>query len=270
MTELKIVICDDEQLAVERLGRMLRGLPDVELVRSFLSGEELLTEFDGGADIILLDVEMPKVDGFDVAEALSRRHWPDDGGAPLLILVTAHSEFAVDAFDSGAIDFLTKPVRLTRLERALERARAAVEARQAHRRLAEVAVQLDRLKQLHPDRGDEPHLWVRRGSQLIRLNVSEIDWIAAEGECARFHSGTDSYLERLSISAVAAQFGQFVFVRIHRSAVVNADRIESLTRTRWGSLQLLLRTGTELRVSKSFQPGVRELLQRKAPSRIST
>lgn len=258
MSRLRVIVCDDEPLAVDRLRRMAEGLPELELVRSFTSGEELLAEFKGSADVILLDIEMPKLDGFDVVEALSRTDWSDPGEAPLIIFVTAHSEFAVDAFDSGAIDFLTKPVRLSRLERALERARRAVEDREARRRLAQVAAQLGTLKRLHSE-ADEPHLWVRKGPELVRLNISEIDWIGAEGECVRYHSGEHSYLERLSISAVAQQLEPLGFVRIHRSAIVNADRIESFSRTRWGSPQVRLRSGAELRVSKSFQSAVRKL-----------
>ncbi len=93
----------------------------------------------------------------------------------------------------------------------------------------------------------------------MRLDVSKIDWIAAEGECVRIHSGEETYLERLSISAVAQRLSELGFMRIHRSAVVNADRIESMTRTRWGALKVRLRTGTELRVSKSFEPLVKGL-----------
>jgi DNA-binding LytR/AlgR family response regulator len=260
---LKAAICDDEPLAVERLERMLNGLPGVEVVGTFLSGEMLLSDFPEGADLIFLDVEMPKLDGFDVVEALSRREWsegdnPSDG-APLVICVTAHSEFAVTAFDCGAVDFLTKPVRLSRLETAVERARAAIENRQARRRLGELVEQLAAFKDRQSSTDQEPSLWVRKGSQRVRLDLAKVDWISAEGECVRFHSGGESFLERSSISSVADRFGPFGFVRIHRSAIVNSARIESLGRTRWGSLQLRLADGSELRVSRSYQDALRKL-----------
>lgn len=255
------MLCDDEPLALERVGRMLAGLPKVEIAGAFLSGEELLARIDGEIDLLLLDVEMPKLDGFDVVERLSRR-----GETPLVIFVTAHSEFAAGAFDSGAVDFLTKPVRLNRVERALERAREALENREARRRLAEIADQLDELKRLRAGVEDEPHIWLRKGARLVRVDVTEIDWIAAEGECVRFHCGADSYLERQSITAVEQRLSPFGFVRIHRSAVVNAGRIEALSRTRWGPLQVRLRDGPELRVSKSFQPAIRKLLQDAVPT----
>lgn len=264
MSALRVALCDDEPLAVERLRRMLKRLPGVEIGGAFLSGEDLLAEFKGGIDALLLDVEMPKLNGFDVVDVLSRRTWSVGEKAPALIFVTAHSEFALDAFETGAIDFLTKPVRAAKLERAIDRARSAVENRQARRRLAEVAEQLNALKAAHAKAADEPHLWVRRGPSRIRLDVSKIDWISAEGECVRFHCGEESFLERQAMSAVEQRLAAFGFVRIHRSAIVNPDRIERLVRTKWGSLQLHLRDGSEVRVSKSFQPAARRIVEGRA------
>jgi DNA-binding LytR/AlgR family response regulator len=255
VTALRAAICDDEPLAVERLERMLRGIESVEVVQTFLSGEELLAGFSG-ADVLLLDVQMPKLDGFDVVEALSRREWENGDEAPLVICVTAHPQFAVDAFDFAAVDFLTKPVRLSRLELALERARAALEDRQSRRRLPQAAGQLEPQK-AHLD--EEPHLWLRKGATRVRVDLEQIDWVSAEGECVRFHSGDESFLERQPIGEVARRLAPQGFVRIHRSAVVNRARVDALERTRWGSLQLRLRNGAELRVSRSFQPAVRSL-----------
>ena len=260
MRVLQTAICDDEPLAVERVQRMLSGLDGVEVVATFLGGEALLSAFPAAVDLVFLDVEMPKLDGFDVAEALSRRSWSEQDQAPLIICVTAHSEFAVTAFDCGAVDFLTKPVRLSRLETAIERARTAIENRQARRRLGEVAEQLAALKAANPAvEKPEPILWVRKGSQRVRLDLAAVDWIAAEGECVRIHSGGESFLERTSISALADRVGPFGFVRIHRSAIVNPARIEAIDRTRWGSLQVRLSGGAELRVSRSYQDAVGKL-----------
>ena len=260
MTPLRIILCDDEPLALDRLERMLNALPGITVTGKYLSGEALLAGFSGGADLLLLDVEMPRMDALDVIEALGRRDWPEVDQAPLVIFVTAHSQFAVDAFDSGAVDFLTKPVRLSRLELALERARNALADRKARRRLAEIGDQLARLKLREADQ-EPPHIWVRKGSQRVRIEAADIDWVAAEGEYVRFHCGAESYLERQSISAVERRFAPLGFVRVHRSALVNAARIERLSRTRWGALELHLAGGAKVRVSKSFQPAVRQLLR---------
>jgi DNA-binding LytR/AlgR family response regulator len=258
LSALRVAICDDEPLAVERLERMLRGLDSVEVGQTFLNGEDLLSRFDG-ADVLLLDVQMPKLDGFDVVEALSKRDWADGQEAPLLICVTAHSQFAVDAFDFGAVDFLTKPVRLSRLELALKRALQVLDNRDAKRRLSEASEQLASMKAGDVGPGEEPHLWLRKGSSKVRVELARIDWISAEGECVRFHSGEDSFLERRSISDVARQLKSSGFARVHRTAVVNRASIEAVDRNRWGSLRLRLRSGAELRVSRSFQAAVKDI-----------
>jgi hypothetical protein len=116
-----------------------------------------------------------------------------------------------------------------------------------------------------PDGADHPHIWLRDGSGRVRLDVSEIDWISAEGECVRFHCGARTFLERLSIRAAADKLGELGVVRIHRSTLVNSQRVEGLTRTDSGALQVCLTGGTELRVSKSFQPEVRKLAERLKP-----
>ena len=115
------------------------------------------------------------------------------------------------------------------------------------------------------DAQDDPHIWLRSGSGRVRMDVSDIEWISAEGECVRFHCGERTFLERLSISAAAEKLEGLGFVRIHRSTLVNSGHIEGLSRTDWGALQLRLDSGAELRVSKSFQPQVRKLAERLKP-----
>jgi hypothetical protein len=112
---------------------------------------------------------------------------------------------------------------------------------------------------------EAPHIWLRSTSGRVRVDVAEIDWISAEGECVRFHCGGRTFLERLSISAAAEKLDGLGFVRIHRSTLVNSQRIEGLARTDWGAMQVRLTTGDELRVSKSFQPEVRRLAERLKP-----
>lgn len=142
------------------------------------------------------------------------------------------------------------------------------------RRLAELAHEADRarrtasryrleLEQRAGTAGDEPHLWVRRGGERVRLDLARVDRLAAEGECVRIHCGDQSFLERMSLGAAAEKLAPYGFIRVHRSMVVNSDWIESLRRTQWGSLQLRLRSGAELRVSRSFESSVRDLVQRR-------
>jgi DNA-binding LytR/AlgR family response regulator len=108
----------------------------------------------------------------------------------------------------------------------------------------------------------DAHIWLRSGPSRVRVDVSAIAWISAEGECVRFHCGDRSFLERLSMRAAAEKLDGLGFVRIHRSTLVNSQRIDGVTRTDWGAMKLRLTDGTELRVSKSFQPQVRKLAER--------
>ena len=263
MAPLRVIICDDEPLALDRLGTLIAQCSGVELAGSVLGGRELIAEVQRSApDLILLDIEMPHVDGFDVIEALSRLSWPADSGPPLVVFVTAHPEFAVDAFESGALDFISKPVRLSRLERALARAREAAEQREARRRLADLSQQLEELKRMRREAGEDHHLWVRRGSDRVRLDMASVDWIAAEGEYVRLHVGGDTFLERGAISDAQARFESLGFVRVHRSAIVNPDRIAGIETGQWGGLKIRLGTGALIPVGKTYRPAVRALIRR--------
>lgn len=265
MPDLRVALCDDEPLALERLERMLKGLADVEVAGCFRRGEEFIAvATEVRADVAFVDIEMPKMDGFDVVENLSSMTWRAGREPPLIVFATAHPEFALQAFDTGALDFLAKPVRLSRLVRAVDRARAALADRQARIRLRELSSQLDELKRTRAHRDEEPHVWVRKDGQLARLDVATIDWVSAEGECVRFHTESESFLHRGTLSSVATQFECAGFLRIHRSAVVNAQRISSLSRTRWGALQIRLQSGPELRVSRSHEARVLQAVRGKS------
>lgn len=260
MTMLRILMCDDEPLALDRLAGLLGQCSDVELVGRMLGGQALLDEIAALApDLVLLDIEMPKLDGFDVVEALSRMDWPAPAAPPLIVFVTAHPDMAVHAFDSGALDFISKPVRLSRLEQALSRARQAAAQREAGRRLQELSGQLDALKAARAGSGEARHIWVRRGAEMVRLAVDLVDWVEAESEYVRFHAGKDSYLERGSLTETAELLGPFGFARVHRSAVVNPARLASIERKRWGGLVLHLASGARIPVGKTYRDVARSL-----------
>ena len=260
MTPLRIVMCDDEPLALDRMAGLLAQCGGVDLVGQMLQGTTLLEEIGALApDLVLLDIEMPLVDGFDVVEALSRMAWPAPAAPPLIVFVTAHPEMAAHAFDSGALDFISKPVRLSRLEQALDRARRAAAQSESTRRLQELSGQLDALKQARTETIEIRHIWLRRGSEMVRLDVDQLDWVQAEGEYIRFHSGRDSYLERGSLTDMAALLEPFGFARVHRSAVVNPARLASVERKRWGGLVLHLASGASIPVGKTYRDAARAL-----------
>jgi DNA-binding LytR/AlgR family response regulator len=257
MPPLRILMCDDEPLALDRLAALLARCDGVELIGSMLSGRALLDAVQAlRPTLILLDIEMPQIDGFDVVEALSRMSC---AVPPLVIFVTAHPEFAVEAFDSGALDFISKPVRLSRLEQGLQRARNAAEQMEARQRLRELSDQLEDLKRARATGRESNHVWVRRGAETVRLDISAVDWIEAEGEYIRFHAGEDSYLERGSLTDAATRFAAYGFARIHRSAVINPERAASIDKTRWGGLVVRLLSGAEIPVGRKFRTAVQAI-----------
>lgn len=255
---IRVLAVDDEALALERLADLLSKIEGVEIVGTAGSGRAALDQITALApDAVLLDVEMPMLDGFDVVEELAR------GGtsAPLIIFVTAYPQFAATAFDSGAIDFLTKPVRLHRLEIAIERLRRAVDERSARARLDELASQLEALRR---ERGagevNHNHLWVQRRGEAIRVDLDALDWVAAEGEYVRLVIGEASFLHRESITAMLDRMDQRRYVRVHRSYIVDIDRVVAVKRLATGSYQLVIDRGVKLPVGRSYRKLVRDMV----------
>ena len=149
-------------------------------------------------------------------------------------------------------------MRLSRLEQGLQRARDAAEQMEARQRLKELSDQLEDLKRARAAGRESHHIWVRKGAETVRLDIGAIDWIEAEGEYVRIHAGEDTYLERGSLTDAAARFAAYGFARIHRSAVINPERVGSIEKTRWGSLVVRLLSGAEVPVGRKFRAAVSE------------
>lgn len=257
---MRLVICDDEPLAVERLRDLVGRIGDAEVVGTATNGRAALDVVEQvRPDALLLDVEMPALDGFDVVEALAK----EATVPPLIVFVTAYPQFAAHAFDTGAIDFLTKPVRLARLETACQRVRKALDERDAAARLAELAGQLERLRAERQGEGAESaHLWVQRRGESVRIDLARVDRVQAEGEYVRIYHGNASYLHREPISSLIDRFDADRFVRIHRSHILNRDRIASIRRRPAGGYTIVTDQGDLLPVGRSYRAVVRDLVAR--------
>jgi len=256
---LTILIADDEPLARDRLAGLIAELADVDMVAAAASGAEAIELIDKHRpDLVMLDVEMPKVDGFDVVETMARHAGEADGQPPLVCFVTAYPQFAANAFDCGALDFLCKPVRLSRLEETIRRARRALAERDAFTRLEELSGQLDRLREARSTTPSEASLWVQQRGQMTRIPFEALDWVEAEGEYVRLHCRDQSYLMRGSISALADRLADHGFIRIHRSAIINEARINAVKSGRAG-VNVLLSNGLTLPVGRKFRSPVRAL-----------
>ena len=259
MKPLRVVICDDEELANDRLASLLGRIGEVEIVGTASNGGEALALVEETRpDLVLLDIEMPDMDGFDVVEQLGRLLTPG-WDAPLVAFVTAFRRFAPEAFDSGAIDFLSKPVRLARLEKTIDRARRAQAGREAGRRLIDLQGMLDALRD-NRDPYREAHVWVPRRGEVVRVDLDQIDRIAAEGAYVRLHVESNSFLHREAIGTIEAKLDPVRFVRVHRSHLVRIDHVASIKRTIHGGGELLLRSGERIPLGRKYARTARQRL----------
>lgn len=249
---MRVLVCDDEFLAVERLVRMLSRIDGVDVAGSAQNGRDALTMIAAQApDAIFLDIEMPALDGFDVVEALAAH---PGATPPLIVFVTAFPQFAAHAFDTGAIDFLIKPLRFTRLETAIGRLREVLDQRDARRRLAELANQLDTLRAEGRDvAAPANEIWVHRRGERVRVDLDMIEMVQAEGEYVRLFVGTQSLLHRASIGSIAARLDPARFMRVHRSYVVRLDLIATIRRKAAGGYSLLLADGNEIPLGRLYR-----------------
>ncbi|HEU4960172.1 MAG TPA: LytTR family DNA-binding domain-containing protein [Sphingomonas sp.] len=254
---LRGVLCDDEPLALDRLTDMVGRTSAIEVVGTATNGHAALAAIsEHRPDVAFLDIEMPGLDGFDVVEQLAR----SGAATPLVVFVTAYPEFAAHAFDSGAIDFLTKPVRLGRLETALDRVRRAIDDRSAQARLDEIVRQIEHLRhEREAHTQHDRHLWVAQRGETVRVDLDAIVWIQAEGEYVRLHLETASYLHREPISALVNRLDPARYVRIHRSYIVDRDRVVSVRRRPAGGYVVRIGDGLEIPVGRSYRGEARAL-----------
>ncbi|MBZ5679664.1 MAG: LytTR family DNA-binding domain-containing protein [Acidobacteriia bacterium] len=228
-SKIRTVIVDDEPLARSNLAVLLRHDPDIEIVRECGSGAEALAEIRSAKpDLVFLDVQMPECDGFDVLELLG----PDL--PPAVVFVTAYDQYALRAFETGALDYLLKPFDNARFDLALDRAKQRIT------RSRELPRKLERLA-------------IKGTGQVSFVKVSEIDWIEAADYYACLHVGPKSHLLRRSMSELEQELDPDVFCRIHRSSIVNLDRVRGLKLSEDGEYEVLLDNGARLRLSRRYR-----------------
>lgn len=261
MTVLRILAVDDEALALRRLELLLRRMPEAELVATARSGLDALERIaELRPDVVLLDIRMTGMDGLDVAAALQG---PD---APLVIFVTAFDEFAARAFELSALDYVVKPVDFGRLHQAIRKAAERLEAFDAQLQVAELRQLVATLRSeraaSHVPGGD---IWVQRRGQFVRVPLGGIDWAEAERDYVRLHVGAESYLLRHTLTALLDRLGEAQFVRIRRSAIVRADRVEAVRKVGYGDVRVRLVSGQEVRVGRTYLSQIREMLSLRLP-----
>lgn len=260
MTEpaLRVLVVDDEHLARERLRSLLAADPEVELVGECADGRGAVKAIGELApDLVFLDVQMPLLDGFGVVSEIGVN------AMPAVIFVTAYDEYAIQAFEVHALDYLLKPFDRARFERALERAKEqlAVAGRRGGGTLAD---QLRALLAEARSTRDAPEgadrLVIRSRGRITFVPLGELDWIEAAGNYARLHAGDETHLMRETMTDLADRLPAGEFVRVSRSAIVRIDRIRKLERQSHGEYEIVLGDGTRIRSSRGYADRLEELL----------
>jgi two-component system LytT family response regulator len=254
MSSLRVIAIDDEPLALRRLEWCLQDLPGIALVGKTgdpQRGVEMIRTL--APDVVLLDVEMPELTGFDLIDALGEL---GDGPMPEIVFVTAFDHFAVKAFAISVVDYLLKPVERGRLLEALERARARRELRNAQARVHELRGIIETLRAErrggNAQQKYETELWIREGDARVRVPVDMIERLEADGDYVRLHIGQRVRLMRARLGDLAERLDPARFVRIHRSEIVRHDLIAAIRRHDSGRTFAVLAGGREVPVSRRY------------------
>ncbi|WP_150131381.1 LytR/AlgR family response regulator transcription factor [Caulobacter mirabilis] len=253
---MKVLIADDEPLALARLRQALACIPEVELVAAARSGDEALQFVRSlKPDLAILDIQMPGLDGLGVVGRLR----PADV-VPEIIFVTAFTQHAVRAFELNAADYLTKPFEFERLRAAIRRARGRLEARNSDQRFAQLQALVASLQQTAQPSAYETEVWIRRPDGLHRQPLEDVDHILAQGDYVELHTRGAAHLVRDTISALEQRIDPARFVRCHRSVIVNLTFVRGMRRRAGRKLVLTLVDGREILVGPSYSDQISQAM----------
>jgi two-component system LytT family response regulator len=249
---IRAVIVDDEPLARRRIRSLLVEAEDVEVIAECANGKEAIQAIEESPpDLLFLDIQMPELDGFDVLQAIGVGH------VPVVIFVTAYDQFALRAFEAHALDYLLKPFDDERFEAALQRARERIRQQQGgdlDRRLRAM------LEEVRGGRAYLQRLVVPTGHRNVFIRTEEIDWIEAERNYIRLHVGGRAHLLRESLSRIESALDPATFCRIHRSTIVNIDRIQAVESLFGGAYLVVLQDGTKLTSGRGYRRNLHALM----------
>jgi two-component system LytT family response regulator len=247
MRDIRALIVDDEALARERVRTLLAAASGVTIIGECTGGREAVEAIiDQEPDLVFLDVQMPDLDGFQVLEALG------DDDLPAIVFVTAYDEYALRAFDVHAVDYLLKPIEPERFARTLEHVRTTLGNRSDR-----LEALLDALatRDLPLDR-----LVIRTRGKVSFLKPSEIDWVEADGKHVKLHAGRETHVVRQQLKRLEPRLTPHGFVRVHRSAIVNVDRIKELEPWFHGEYVVILKDGTKLTSSAAHSEALHRII----------
>ena len=251
--KIRTLIVDDEPLARERVKRFLKDERDIEIIGECGNGSDAIKAInEKEPELVFLDIQMPEKNGFDVIKSISGSH------LPTIVFVTAYDQYALQAFEVHALDYLLKPFNRERFHRAVSRAKEQIEGQ--HRgELDERLVSL--ITSITPEKKYLERLVVKSVGRVFFLKTEEIDWIEASGNYLKLHVGRDSHMIRETMNSIEAKLDPSQFMRIHRSTIVNIDRIKELHPMFSGDYSAILRDGTELALSRNYRERFLELFE---------
>ena len=252
MNKIRALIVDDEPLAREGISMRLKHEPDIEVIGACKNGREAVTVILRDVpDLVFLDIQMPRLDGFGVIEAVGAKQMP------YVIFVTAYDEHALRAFEVSALDYLLKPIDGGRFSEALERARSRIRgetldavSERLHGMMAALRVERKHLERLS----------IKSAGRITFLSVDEIDWIEAADNYVHVHAGRVSHLLHATMSSLESRLDPNKFLRIHRSTIVNVGRIKELQPMFHGEYRIILKDGTRLTSGRSYRENLQKLL----------
>ena len=250
--KIRTLIVDDEPLGRERIRTLLAGDPEIEVIGECADGQQTITTIEQrNPDLVFLDVQMPEVDGFSVLEAICSECMP------VIIFVTAYDRYAVQAFEVHALDYLLKSYDRERFSAAVQRAKEEIQ-RSREGVLNERLVGL--LENLQAKKDRLTRLVIKSAGRIVFLRIEEIDWIEAADNYVRVHAGKESHLIRETLQSLEKRLDSGKFLRIHRSFLVNFDRIRELRPIFHGDYAVKLADGTELTLSRNYREKLLEPL----------
>ena len=231
---IRTLVADDEPIARARMLALLRDEPDIELIGECATGPEAMSAIERTSpDLVFLDIQMPRIDGLTLARTLGR-------AMPAVVFVTAYDEYALGAFEVHALDYLLKPYSAERFKAALVHARQHLSA--------------------NPHTAVRDRLVIKSSGRIYFIRTRDIDWCEAAGNYVRLHVGPQTHFVRGTMAHIESQLDRAQFVRIHRSTIVNVDRIQELHSSFGGEYVVLLHDKTRLTLSRGYREGLQARL----------
>ncbi len=250
--KIRTMIIDDEPLARRRVRKLLGADLDFDIIGDCANGREAIQEILAQKpQLVFLDVQMPEINGFDVIEAIG------ETDLPMVIFVTAYDKYAVRAFEVHAVDYLLKPFDRARFDKAIQQVKLRLRTEDS----GELSTRtLALLEAFRATTNYLERFIIKTGGRVFFIKTDAIDWLEAEGKYVRIHTGKDSHLLREAIGNIEARLDPKKFLRIHRSHIVNIERIKELESWFHNEYRVILRDGTKLMMSRSCRKRLGELL----------